>query len=422
LRLIVCALLILVLYFALPVYLTANLHPARWAILLLFYSVNICVAFFLLHRYTQKKYRTLLSTEGLQEEINILNADYNRGLNSEIALNERIRSYSRLKDIIEDINQDFSLDSVAQKLVTIAFSLIARGKGACILYLIDRTTQRPYLFKTKKEDKGLIIKAKEGDIFDLWVLRHISPLLIEDAKKDFRFDLGAFNASALRPVASLISCPLVTEHRFFGMLRLDDPAPNLYSQDDLRLLLTICDIGTVALENSELYQITQDLAIHDGLTGLFTKGYFKERLREECKRGSRQGQQFSLLMIDVDYFKNYNDKFGHTAGDIVLKRLSDIISGHLKDHNAVVSRFGGEEFCVVLPRIDKKKAIILAQGLRLEIEKTKIVLRKQETSITASIGVAAFPEDASSEDELILKADRAMYAAKQKGRNRVYGI
>jgi len=204
-----------------------------------------------------------------------------------------------------------------------------------------------------------------------------------------------------------------------GILRLDNQLPAFYTQDDLRFLVVICDLGAVALENGELFQKTQDLAIHDGLTGLYTKIYFMERLKEECKRSLRQNSTFTLLMLDIDYFKNYNDRFGHTAGDLVLKALSATMAGYFKEFNTIISRFGGEEFCVILSHMDKKKARSIAEDLRVRIEGTKIILRRQETNITVSIGVANFSGDAKDETELLLKSDKAMYEAKQKGRNRV---
>lgn len=338
-----------------------------------------------------------------------------------MALQEKIRRYNSLKKIIEQLNQNLFLDSIATSLTEITFSLIASNKGTCMLYLIDEQAQAITLnlFKTKKEDKKLIIKTKQGDIFDLWVLRHAAPLLIEDIRKDFRFDLEKLKTLDQRPILSLISSPLLTEHSFLGILRMDGYVFGFYSQDDLRFLVTICDLGAVALENARLFQKTQELAIHDGLTSLFTKKYFSERLKEECKRSIRRDVSLSLLMLDIDYFKNYNDTFGHTAGDIILKKLSLTIVDFLKDHNPIVSRFGGEEFCVILPRMDKKKALAWAERLRAVIEQTKVTLRERATGVTVSIGVASFPDDANDEDDLIFKADRAMYKAKQKGRNRV---
>lgn len=313
-----------------------------------------------------------------------------------------------------------SLDYIGATLTEIAFSAITANKGSCILYLTHPQTQRLNIFKTKKEDNQQVIKAKEGDVFDLWVLKHSTPLLIEDIKKDFRFDLEKLQEEYLRPISSLISAPLISEDKFLGILRLDNQEAQFYTQDDLRFLLTICDLGAVALENSGFFEETQELAIRDGLTGLFTKGYFLERLKEECKRSLRHKQApFSLLMLDIDYFKAYNDKFGHSAGDIVLKTLSSNISEFFKGKDALISRFGGEEFCLIVSNTAKKDALNLAERLRKSIAEAKMILRRQETNVTVSIGIAAFPEGAADENELIHKADQAMYAAKQKGRNRV---
>lgn len=372
----------------------------------------------MLNRHFKRRYHLESQTQELQEKLNILTDENLRARKNNTALGAKIIRYNELKDVVEKLNANLDLNYVADELTSIAFSLISNNKGVCILYLIDKQLNLQ-IFKTKKEDEKIIIRAKSGDIFDFWVLRHTIPILVEDIRKDFRFDLEKLKLQDERFFSSLISSPLISEHRFLGTLRLDNHKPNFYSQDDLRLLVTLCDLGAVTLENSELFERIQDLAIHDGLTSLYTKGYFLERLKEECMRGARLGITFSLLMLDIDFFKNYNDKFGHTAGDIVLKKLSHNIIESLKGLKSIVSRFGGEEFCVILLDIDKKKAYRLADDLRQQIEKQRLILRREETNITVSIGIATFPSDATCEDELVQKSDRAMYEAKQKGRNRV---
>ena len=305
-------------------------------------------------------------------------------------------------------------------MVSISFSIISKDKGICLLYLADRKEKfKLRLSKSKKENEGLIIREKEGDILDIWVLRHSSPLLIEDTRKDFRFDSERLKSQHGRSILSLISAPLVSEDSFFGILRLDRTEAYSYSQDDLRLLVTIADFGVVALENGELFERTQELAIRDGLTSFYRKEYFLERLREECKRALRQNEVFSLLMVDIDYFKNYNDKFGHTAGDIVLKALSRKMRVVLGEYNPIIGRFGGEEFSIILPFTDAKHADIAAANLRESIENMKVNLRRHQTQVTVSVGVAVFPLNAEDENELIYKADHAMYKAKRSGRNRV---
>jgi len=207
-----------------------------------------------------------------------------------------------------------------------------------------------------------------------------------------------------------------------GLLRLESKKSGFFNQDDLRFLSLVSDLGAVALENSMLFQKTQDLAIHDDLTTLYTRGYFVDRLRDEVRRAQRLDQHLSLMMIDIDFFKQYNDKFGHILGDLVLKKLGILLKDSFGELASLICRFGGEEFLVMLPGINKQKALIIAEELRQRIQKEKIMLRRQDTFITVSIGVASLPLDTKDEDELVQKADKAMYAAKEKGRNQVCSV
>lgn len=406
-------------YLIVPLYLFTHLRFLTLKELVFFYFLNVLVAFYLISRSAAKSYQLRYNIQKIQEQLNVLEKENSDELKKNASFNERTRRYASLRGIIEEINLHLDLDYAADKLASIAFSLIANNKGVCLLYLLDNQTQGAVLFKSKKEDAHSTIKAKEGDVFDIWVLRHFIPLFIQDVRRDYRFDVEKLKHQDKRTVISLISSPLLSGGKFVGLLRLDHQTPNFYSQDDLRLLNTISDVGAVALEASELFEKTQDMAIHDGLTTLFTKGYFLERLEEECKRGLRHKSKFCILMLDIDFFKKYNDKFGHAAGDIVLRKIAQILKDSLKDLNPVISRFGGEEFCVFLPDKDKKEAYGICEHLRQRIEKEKIILRRQETNVTISIGIAAFPADSASADELMSKSDGAMYEAKLRGRNQV---
>jgi len=408
-------LLIFFLYFILPF--SLRFKNFKIIILFFFYLSIFFILFFLLNRHSYRKISLQHKIDDLQEKINLLNIKQAQYLKKEFALQEKIKRYLSLKDIIDKINQDLQPEKIAEYLLEIVFSTIGRNKGICLLYLVDPQRQTLSLFKSKKEDKRIVIQAKEIDIFDQWVLKHTSSLIIEDIKEDFRFDLEKLKDR--RNFSSLIASPLISENRFLGIIRLDNPIAKFYNQDDLRFLATVCDLGAVALESAELFQKTQDLAIHDGLTGLYTKNYFFQRLKDELKHSLRKQIPLSLLMFDIDYFKNYNDKFGHIAGDIVLKNLSSTLLEFFKETNSIISRFGGEEFCIILPGINKTEAKEIAEKLRQAILNTSIILRLRETQITVSIGLASFPEDAAEEEDLVLKADQAMYKAKQAGRNRV---
>ena len=302
------------------------------------------------------------------------------------------------------------------------YTLISNSTGVALFYLVDNQYQKLSLVYSMKDDSDLVVLSKEGDIFDQWVLRHSSQLIIENLKNDFRFDSGSISLQDMRSVLSLISSPLISNNSLLGLLRLESKKSSFFNQDDLRFLSLVADLGAVALENSLLFQKTQDLAIHDDLTALYTRSYFIDRLRDEARRCQRLDQHLSLMMIDIDFFKQYNNKFGHIMGDLVLKKMGILLKNALSEFNPLLCRFGGEEFLVMLSGIDKKKSLIIAEELRQRIQMEKITLRRQDTHITVSIGVASLPLDTKDEDELVQKADKAMYVAKGKGRNQVCSV
>ena len=408
-------------YFILPFYYLIR-QKQRITILFIFYFFSFLIIYYLVSKFYKDRTYIYLKLEEIQEKINSRHNQIDLNVKSKSALGFKINRYSSLKNIIQELNTTFDLASIEGELVEVAFNQIGRGKGVCLLYLVDTHNQRLNLAATKKEDANLIVKAKQGDIFDKWVLRHTRSLLVEDIKKDFRFDVEGIEKEHRRGVVSLIGSPMVSEERMFGIIRMDSADAQFFTEDDLRFLNTISDLGAVAFENFELFERTQELAIKDDLTALYRKGYFLERLKEEFNRSRRDKKGISLLMIDIDHFKDYNDKFGHTAGDIVLKAMAMAIIDFFKAGNALLCRFGGEEFSVALPDIKKKDALLLAERFRKSIQDKKIILRREETKITVSMGLAYYPDDALTEEELLRKADLALYQAKNTGRNKVCAI
>jgi diguanylate cyclase (GGDEF)-like protein len=163
-----------------------------------------------------------------------------------------------------------------------------------------------------------------------------------------------------------------------------------------------------------------ELAIRDGLTGLYLNRYFQERLNEEIQRAMYGKTEFSLLLLDIDFFKRFNDEYGHAAGDIVLKSTASLIQ-HALEPGDMVARYGGEEFVALLPGKTGKQALAVAEKIRKQIEKHKITLRRGETHLTASLGISAFPDKGRTKEELLWAADQCLYKAKNSGRNRVVG-
>ena len=391
-------------------------------VFLSFILINLFIFVFLLKFYSDKILLIQSGAEHEQEKINIIDAQNKKNQEYGLALKSKIIRYDNLKKLIEDLNHSLKLDILISTLSSNVYTLISNSTGVALFYLVDNQYQKLTLVYSIKDDSDLVVLSKEGDIFDQWVLRHSSQLIIENLKNDFRFDADSMNSQELRSVLSLISSPLISNNSLLGLLRLESKKTGFFNQDDLRFLSLVADLGAVALENSLLFQKTQDLAIHDDLTSLYTRGYFIDRLREETRRCQRLDQHLSLMMIDIDFFKQYNDKFGHIVGDMVLKKVGVLLKDELSEFNPLLCRFGGEEFLVMLSGIDKKKSLTIAEGLRQRIQNEKIILRRQDTHITVSIGVASLPLDTKDEDELVQKADKAMYAAKGKGRNQVCSV
>jgi len=381
--------------------------------------VNFFIFFLSLENFNSKISLLKSQNEHNQEQINIIHVDIKKDEDYGVTLKSNINLYGNLKKAIEDLNLSLKSEVVISVLSSMVYSLVSHNSGTVLFYLIDNQYQKLNLVHSIKDESDLVILSKEGDIFDQWVLRHSSQLIIEDLKNDFRFDPDTVRLQSKRQVASLISSPLISRNSLLGLLRLENKESNFFNQDDLRFLSIVTDLGAVSLENSLLFQKKQDLAIHDDLTGLFTRHYFIGKLKDEAKRCQRLDQSISLMMIDIDFFKQYNDKFGHTAGDIVLKKVGLLLKASLSEYDSLFCRFGGEEFLVMLSGLNTQKSLSIAEILRKKIEKEKIVLRRQDTNITVSIGVASIPVDTKDEDELVQKADKAMYKAKEKGRNRV---
>jgi len=174
----------------------------------------------------------------------------------------------------------------------------------------------------------------------------------------------------------------------------------------------------VGMKRSLLYKKVQDLAITDGLTQAFSRRYFMGRFEEELKRSKKFKLKLSFLMIDIDHFKEFNDHYGHLVGDAILREVSRTIKDNIRQVD-FMGRYGGEELSVALTDTDKKQACLAAERIRAAVESESIHAYDENLRSTVSIGISSFPDDASEVKSLIDKADKALYQAKQSGRNRV---
>lgn len=181
-------------------------------------------------------------------------------------------------------------------------------------------------------------------------------------------------------------------------------------------------LGYLARKQKSQKAFLERISVHDRLTGLYNYSFCIDKLTEDKKRSDRYGTFFSLVMVDIDFFKVFNDKFGHEAGNEALKKIAEIISKSTRNVD-VVCRYGGEEFAILLPQANTEGALALAERIRQTIESTEFCFDSEGSKITqrltVSAGIAVYPFDAKSESELIVNADSALYQAKLAGRNKI---
>jgi diguanylate cyclase (GGDEF)-like protein len=256
------------------------------------------------------------------------------------------------------------------------------------------------------------IRFRVGEGIAGWVARHKQAQLVVDCNNDPRF---VAVPKQKRPMVSMICVPLLVKRRVIGTVSLTTrTAGQVFDEADLELAVLLSAHISLALENHRLYEIS----VSDGLTNLYNRRYLEQRLSKELSYARRFRRPLTVLMTDVDFFKKLNDSYGHQAGDSALKVVSETLIAGLRDYD-VVARYGGEEFAIVLLATPKTRGVTTAERLRAAVEAASIVFRGQQIAVTISLGVASFPEDADSADDLIDAADKALYEAKRRGRNQV---
>lgn len=205
--------------------------------------------------------------------------------------------------------------------------------------------------------------------------------------------------------------PLLSENKFVGILTIE----GLPRTDFDRLLIVAAQFA-LEIKKVLLYETVETLAITDSLTSLFTRRYFFERFNEELNRSKRHNFKFSFLMIDIDDFKKCNDTYGHMVGDVILRETAKVIKESVREID-LVARYGGEEFSIILPETDRKGSILVAERIRRKIEDNIFKAYDEKLKVTVSIGLSVYPEDSENSEDIVEKADKALYAAKSSGKN-----
>jgi len=222
----------------------------------------------------------------------------------------------------------------------------------------------------------------------------------------------------LRGMGSLLILPLVVGEEATGTLVLAARRREAFGNSVRETLTVLTNQFAVSLSNSQAVRRLEEMATTDGLTGCLNKRAFLDELDQKRRSAQRFGRKLSLLMTDIDHFKSVNDTYGHATGDVVLKRLGEILRG-LKRDTDTVSRFGGEEFCVLCEETDTKGAVQLANRIREALQAEVFHTELGDLVVTLSVGVATYPQDAEEGGALFEASDKALYAAKHGGRNQV---
>ncbi len=315
---------------------------------------------------------------------------------------------------ISDRSQTGSRSELVHRVLHTALHLV-EGDGAVLLSPRQRVPER-FILRTRDQTPEETVAASSEHPFLRWSLRRGQAIAIPDIASDARIEPAD-------------GCPGVDSGpALFAPLKLRDHAPSYlavyrrrgrapFGPDEIRVIAVLGAWTAMALENWRLSESVEKLAVTDDLTQVHNYRFLKTALRREIKRAGRFNQKLSLVMIDVDNLKSYNDRNGHMRGSLLLKEIAGLFAGQIRSFD-LVAKYGGDEFTLILPQTDRHGACVVAERMRDVIASHTFPLAPPG-GITVSLGVATFPEDAKDTIGLIEASDRALYAAKQRGRNRV---
>lgn len=221
--------------------------------------------------------------------------------------------------------------------------------------------------------------------------------------------------SAMR---SYLGVPLMQGKDVIGILSVISKQSGAFDQKQIRLLETITSQVSITLQNVKMYERMKELAIVDELTGVYNRRYFYIAANKEIERALRYKKALSMILIDIDHYKDVNDHYGHMAGDKVLQKITQAIQKELRGSD-IFSRYGGEEFLILLSDTKGEEAAVVAERIRTTVEALHVQYNEEEISVTVSLGVTRLTAERNSLQEIIADVDQALYGAKQKGRNRV---
>ena len=328
---------------------------------------------------------------------------------------EKLTSISETKkkmDFISLINQistylvsSLDLNEVTKKIVEILTEHLSYDYIG-ILLKFDNKLKVIYSIGFKTPDLEIDINSEKGIVVHSF--RDKKTIIVNDVTKDDRFIQDTNSKSEM-------AVPIIFEKEPIGVINIESPILNRFTEDDRILIETLSNTIGIAIMNARFFEETKKLAITDSLTGLGNYGYLVTSVTKEIEKSKRYDLPMTLIFLDLDNFKRINDTKGHEVGNMILIKVSEIIKKNIRSSDYAF-RYGGDEFIILLPLTDKLTSREVAERIRLEIEKTEV----SGVKLSASFGVASYPEDGFTCFDLIGKSDKFAYISKSYGGNRIH--
>jgi diguanylate cyclase (GGDEF)-like protein len=342
---------------------------------------------------------------------------YERRQREKEDLDKTLNNLSLLYNIGRAMTYISDLKSLLKYILNQAIDITAAEKGSIMLYDPDTNQLSIRVLAGLKDEvyqekvNNNEIKCKTfvpgegvaGSVFETG-----EPIIIN--KTDDNETFVGFSGSYAHSIACI---PMKVYKDTIGVINVTNKkGHNGFTAQDVEMLRAVADQAAISISKAQLWE----MAVNDSLTGLHVRRYFMAKLQDEILRTDRYKKRLSIIMSDLDNFKNINDTYGHTAGDRVLKAVGSYLKDSIRDVDSI-GRYGGEEFIMFLPETSKKAAYVLADRLRAGVSEIK--LDEKLPRVTISLGISTFPEDGKSLNELLDRADAALYQAKENGRNQV---
>jgi diguanylate cyclase (GGDEF)-like protein len=326
------------------------------------------------------------------------------------------RRLAILADIVKTANSILEPRKVIELIMAKIQQLIP--SEAWSMLLVDEERQE-LTFELALGEKGKDVasfRVKMGEGVAGWVAQTGQPAIVNDAAGDPRFS-AKFDSQTQFRTRSILCAPLISRGRTIGVVEIINRRGGRFTRADLQLLMTLVEPCAIAIENALLFQRAEQLTITDDLTKLFNSRYLNLYIGREIKRCKRHGTPLSVIFLDLDGFKGINDQHGHLAGSRTLAEVGAILAASVRESD-VLARYGGDEFVVVLPETPVAGALVIGERIRRAIEDHPFLqAHGLAAHLSASLGIAAYPDHALTPEGLIQKADQAMYRVKEREKN-----